>query len=400
MIIDPLLQTPYFVIDKKELVENYHHLKNALSIYWPNYLIGYSYKTNSLPWLVKYFDSVGCYSEVVSADEYELGQYLGISKANFIYNGPIKTKETFIEALQNGCYVNIDSQREIDWLYNLPKDKEYKIGVRINFDVEKYCPGESQCGKEGGRFGFCYENGELLKAIKRIEECGFEVTGLHLHISSKTRSVKIYETIAKIACSIVDNYGLKLDFIDIGGGFFGGLPTKPQFEEYFQKVSAILKLKLSPEKCKLIVEPGMALVGSPISFVTSVIDVKTTNNNRFVITDGSRINIDPLMRKKDYFHENILVDTARKEHCKQIVCGFTCMENDRLFMAEDLPEYEVGDKIIYHKVGAYTMCLSPLFIKYFPTVYLFDKGLYETIREKWTPKQYTQNAMNDSRNEK
>ena len=34
----------------------------------------------------------------------------------------------------------------------------------------------------------------------------------------------------------------------------------------------------------------------------------------------------------------------------------------------------VGDLITYHKVGAYTMCLTPLFIKYFTDVYVRDNG--------------------------
>ena len=64
------------------------------------------------------------------------------------------------------------------------------------------------------------------------------------------------------------------------------------------------------------------------------------------------------------------------------------MENDRLFIAENCEELDVGDKIIYDKVGAYTMCLSPLFIKYFPPVYLDDEGEITLLRDKWTPTEY------------
>ena len=50
----------------------------------------------------------------------------------------------------------------------------------------------------------------------------------------------------------------------------------------------------------------------------------------------------------------------------------------------------VVDKIVYHKVGAYTMCLSPLFIKYFPNVLLNDNGKLTVIRDKWDAKAYSQ----------
>ena len=75
---------------------------------------------------------------------------------------------------------------------------------------------------------------------------------------------------------------------------------------------------------------------------------------------------------------------------KQVICGFTCMEHDRMFVLESGKELMVDDKIVYHKVGAYTMCLSPLFIKYFPTVILNDNGKITEIRNKWDAKAYSQ----------
>jgi len=48
------LQTPYFVIDEAVLAGYYQMLENSLRQNWNNYLIGYSFKTNSLPWLVSF----------------------------------------------------------------------------------------------------------------------------------------------------------------------------------------------------------------------------------------------------------------------------------------------------------------------------------------------------------
>ena len=384
------LQTPYFLIKKNELDEGLRTLKEALSIHFPGgYTIGYSYKTNALPWVINYFKNNGCYAEVVSDDEYHLAKTIGIEKSKIVYNGPIKTKETFYDALQNDCFVNIDSQREIDWLKTFPQKSEYrKLGIRVNFDLEKQCPNQSQCGDEGGRFGFCYENGELEKAINRIKEYGFCVNGLHLHCSSKTRSLDIYRAISKMACEITSAFKLSLTYIDIGGGFFGGLPQKPQFNDYCKVISEELSKGFDLRDLHIIVEPGMALIGSPVDFVSSVIDVKSTSYNRFIITDGSRTNIDPLMTKKSYFMEANLKETNRDIISKQVLCGFTCMEHDRLTVVENGMELLPGDKIIFHKVGAYTMCLSPLFIRYFPDVYVIDNDGILKVRDRWTPEDY------------
>ena len=386
-----LMKTPYYVIHKEELDNGYQMLTSSLKKYWKNYLIGYSYKTNALPWVLKEFDRKGCYAEVVSEDEYKLAQLIGVNKEKIIYNGPIKTKTTFIEALQNGNIVNIDSEREIEWLDCL-QPNEYNLGVRVNFDIEKFCPNQSQCGTEGGRFGFCYENNELGKAIQRIQNKGFVVKGLHLHVSSKSRSIEIYKAIASMACKIAKEYNLILSYLDIGGGFFGGLPNKPQFDDYFKAITPILHESFDSSKTMLIVEPGMALIGAPVSYITTVIDVKDTISNRFVVTDGTRTSIDPLMSKNNYFHRYEKTKSGEVLR-KQVISGYTCMEHDRLFEATDEQELFVGDKIIYDKVGAYTMCLTPLFIKYFPDVYVEEGNKLTLVRSASTPQEYIANSI-------
>jgi diaminopimelate decarboxylase len=385
------MQTPYFMINQNELDTNFQKLIKSLKNNWNNYIIGYSYKTNALPWILNHFKNLGCFAEVVSDEEYELAKLIGVKKNQIIYNGPIKTKATFLEALENGSYVNIDSKREIDWLNQLKK-KNAKIGIRVNFDLEAYCPNQSQCGTEGNRFGFCYENGDLKKAIDEIQALGIEISGLHLHTSSKTRSIEIYQTLASLACSIAKEFELNLKFIDLGGGFFGGVPTKPSFDEYFSSVSKILKKRFNPHSTTLIIEPGISLVGSPIDYVTSVIDTKDTTYNRFVITDGSRTNIDPFMKKNSYIYSiNHLTNTCNLP--RQVICGYTCMENDRIFVCNNQPELSVGDRITYHKVGAYTMCFTPLFIKYLPDVYVKNNNEIKHLRQAWTPMEYIQKSI-------
>ncbi len=382
------IRTPLFVIKESELEAGAQKMEEALQSAWPNYIIGYSYKTNAFTWIIEYFKNRGYYAEVVSDDEYELAKSIGTNRV--IYNGLAKSKETFLEAVRNHSIVNIDSEYEIGWLDELEANG-YEVGIRVNFDLEAKCPGQTQCGEDGERFGFCYENGELKKAIDEIESKGVRVTGLHLHKSSKTRMPDIYCAIANAAVEIAEKYALDIKYVDIGGGFFGGLSWKPQFSEYFNSVSSILHKRFSPDFTTLIVEPGMALIGAVVDYVSTVLDVKRTTRNTFVVTDGSRTQIDPLLTKSSYFYEIVKdCDCDRKIENRQIIAGFTCMEHDRLFEIANEPELLPGDKIIYHKVGAYTMSLSPLFIKYFPDIYVEDKRGLHKVRNAWGVHEYKQ----------
>ena len=204
-----------------------------------------------------------------------------------------------------------------------------------------------------------------------------------MHCSSKTRSQAIYDAITKKAAEIIKNYKLNLEYVDIGGGFFGGLPGKPSFDSYMQIISNNLRKEIKPEQTKIIIEPGMSVVGAYIDYITSVVDVKNTLHNCFVTTDGSRTNIDPLMRKSSYFYQIIRRNKSDKILPKQTLCGFTCMENDRFMILEYEKEIKRGDMVVYKKVGAYTMCLAPLFIQFFPDIYVEKEGDYTLIRKKW-----------------
>ena len=74
---------------------------------------------------------------------------------------------------------------------------------------------------------------------------------------------------------------------------------KPSASEYISAVKDELSKIIDPQKTKLIIEPGSAIIGSAVDLCTSVLDVKDTNKSRIVTTDGSRIHIDPLWKKID-----------------------------------------------------------------------------------------------------
>ncbi len=388
------LQTPCYIVHKDILQEGIDLLHDALDTYWGNYICGYSFKTGSLPWALRFLEENGFYAEVVSEDEYRLAKHLGFDRV--IYNGPVKGKESFFDALWRGAIINIDSKRELRWLKeyreaNEGEEASYMIGLRVNFDLESDVP-ETSAGAEGSRFGFSYENGEFAEALAELDSMQVPLSGIHLHVGSRTRSVAIYEGIARMACRIIKEHALELKYVDIGGGYFGGMDDRPKYPDYMKAVAAILSDAFDPHDTTLIVEPGTSIITPPIDYMTSVVDVKDTYVKRIVTLDGSRIDVDPLHTKSSYFHEIVYGDgesvRKRKTVPEQVLCGMTCMENDRLTVLSDQPALMEGDRILMHKVGGYTMCLTPLFIRYFPTVYLEENGEHTVIREAWGPDEY------------
>ncbi|MDE6996222.1 MAG: hypothetical protein K2P41_17760, partial [Lachnospiraceae bacterium] len=147
------------------------------------------------------------------------------------------------------------------------------------------------------------------------------------------------------------------------------------------------------EKTTLIAEPGVSLISRATTFETRVLDIKDIRGRKFIVTDGSRVNLNPLVTRHVYPHhiEYCSDSSIRAREKSQWICGATCMEYDRLFEIVDDAALTVGDKIIYDTAGGYTMCLNPLFIHYFPAVVIEKAdGSFFTARKAWGNDEYLQ----------
>ena len=394
------IPTPFFVFDERIMLHELTKLRKAVDEFWLNTKVAYSVKTNSLPYLAKYFSSNGIYAEVVSEDEYDMVRDCGYCNSNVVCNGPIKSFDFVSRLMKEGTIINIDSHREVEYAIRYAQanlSRRYKVGIRVNVDIEAAFPSESKAGPHGSRFGFCLQNGEFKKVVNELKKSkNIIINGLHLHVSTSTRRVEIYEWLSNLFVNIVKDYQLcEIEYFDIGGGFFGGIPDKPQWDDYLSSISRILHNSgYNEETLSVIIEPGVSLLAGAFSYYSSVVDVKDTNRTRFVVTDGSRIHIDPFFHKTSYEYDVIRKGIFDNKINEQIVVGFTCLEYDDIMTLNYQYELKEGDIIKYDKLGAYTFSLSPLFISFFPTVYSIDKsGLIKTIRIKWTSREFIQKSV-------
>lgn len=383
-----LLQTPCFILDKAELERSVKGFQDALRKNFGRSIVGYSVKTNSTPTCMKLAGGMGAFAEVVSHDEYELARLCGFTQDHIVYNGPLKSKETFLDAVENGAVVNIETKRELEWLDELPVAGSYKIGIRLNINISQVSPEDADGDNDNSRFGFSDITNEFADAVERIKEKhNVTLAGLHIHRTAHSRSISFYRHSIEFACRTIEKYGLKLDYLDVGGGYFGIFPNKPTYLEYSDAFHEVLAAYGLSNLC-VIVEPGNALVASCYAFLSEVIDVKHVEKELwFATTDGSRNDIDPFFKKSSYLSE-VFYGKENPVVKEQIVSGCTCLEYDRMFSLADKPLLEVGDRILYRNVGAYTMCLSPMFIRYIPNIYIKTGDRYELVREKWTAEEY------------
>ncbi|WP_316569190.1 diaminopimelate decarboxylase [Neobacillus sp. YIM B06451] len=391
----------FFLLDVNKLRKNYQKIEDAFKSRYENFIIGYSYKTNYLPYLCRELSKLGAYAEVVSRLEYDLAIKIGEDPKRIIFNGPIKSRDDIQYALNNESIINIDSFYEADFVKEYAREhpvKQIKIGIRLNFDISENGISPHQEGYEIGRFGICVENGDFHDVIKQLkEQKNIKIVGLHGHFSTRERKVETYGKITERLCqiakeSIIDS----LEYIDIGGGMYGELPKSfntvvPTFNEYAHSVCEVMNKEFSGHENKptLILEPGLAMVANVFIFITKVIDTKTIRDKHFVLVDGSVHNIKPTMHKKN-LPMNYIRQNEEPGKAKEIfnIVGYTCMEKD--YLAHEIVDVlpQKNDYILFENVGAYTIVFNPPFIKERPSIIAMDQDELIEVRRKETFRQF------------
>lgn len=379
-----LYQTPCYFIHEKKLSENIAAFRDAFLREWGNnFDVGYSIKTNHFPWLIQYAYGCGLLAEAVSDDEFQLAIDCGVLPNHIILNGPQKGAATLETALRSNGIINVDHFEEIRILselllkigFSCEERKNLQIGLRVNFDLEKICPGETTAGSNVSRFGFCVENGELQRAISLLHGMELQIKGFHMHYSTKTRSGAVFEALAREVCMLSQRYHLEdeISFVDMGGGFYGGRSSDshPTPSEYAHIIVSTLKSTYTPEKVKLIIEPGASILATAVDYRCSVTSVKQVRDINIVTLDGTSLHINPFqVRRKPAYRICRTQDSGFGG--RQIICGNTCMESDRFFESDDEDSLSVGDEIVFQYTGAYTMGFNSCFIHVPPAVYVLN----------------------------
>ena len=374
----------FYVLDSTQFRKNFVELKKAFSDIYDNFNIAYSYKTNYTPKLCRIIDDLGGYAEVVSDMEAEIALKLGVNPSRIILNGPYKNYAKAEDLLLSGVTVNVDSTYELKKLRDISDrhpEKILNLGLRVNFDI-----GDGVIS----RFGFDIESDDFKKALEFVSgNNNVHFTGLQCHFA--TRRLDTWRPRAKKMLDLLDSLGVLLEHIDLGGGLFGKMHETlkcqfdseiPTYEQYANVVAPLFAehYKDTADKPLLLIEPGSALVGDCMRFVSRVVNIKTVRGKSIATLLGSIYNINPTLNKKNPPIEVVAMDESEQvEYADLDFGGFTCIESDYLYRhyCGNLAE---GDMVIFGNVGSYSVVLKPPFIlPNFPIIDL-SSGHAETVK--------------------
>jgi diaminopimelate decarboxylase len=378
------LTLPFYLFDLDRLAEKYAAIEGAFRSHFSSLIIGYSYKTNYLPAFCRLAHELGAHAEVVSMVEYRLARTLGVPGERIIYNGPAKTREDLEIALREGARVHLDSMAEVEHVVRLARQgrRPLRVGLRVRMPLEE--PGRFS------RFGLATEEGELDAAFHLLERTpAVRVTGLHAHLSTRSRSLDRFRRLATLLARAAGEVGLdRLETLDVGGGF-GFAPAGmrglafPSFAEYAALLREVFDLELPGLADRvLVIEPGIALVGDCASLFARVHAIKAGETRPLLVTDASVHTVKPSRHRHNHPIEVLDEQLRPRRGPLQAydVVGYTCMEDDYVATDVEIPRCEVGDVLRIDNVGAYSFVFKPPFIRGLPACYVTSKGRLSLAR--------------------
>ncbi len=355
----------FYLLESKQFRKNFLELKRSFQKIYANFNIAYSYKTNYTPKLCRVVNELGGYAEVVSDMEMEIALRIGVCPNMIIWNGPYKNVKKVEELLLLGGMVNLDSMYETDQIVQIAKkypSHTLNLGIRCNFDIEDGVT---------SRFGFDISSKDFKKALGLFDKYkNLRLIGLQCHFA--TRRLDTWKPRATKMLSILDEFDLHPKKIDLGGGLFGKMDESlkaqfdsyiPTYSEYAKEVATVFaeRFRDCKEMPELIIEPGSALAGDCMRFVSKVVNIKNVRGKNIATLLGSIYNINPTLNKKNPPIEIVPMGQKQTVYKDLDFGGFTCIESDYLYRHFD-GSLAVGDFVIFGNVGSYSIVLKPPFI--------------------------------------
>ena len=280
------INIPSYIVDLDVIDKNINKLKKGMDLL-QHYNLCYSTKTNPLKQIIMFMNSKNIYSECVSVQEYDYLLKIGISGENIVFNGPIKTKETLLKAINNNSYINLDSLTEVQYLVDKKNEiKNYnRLGLRLNINLG-YDKMNDRIGYENSRFGFSEK--EFSQAIKILNKNNIKVTGLHYHINSNYDIEDTYKYIAKNLKMLIKKYNLQISNINFGGGILRSVENSDFCKYANTIIDEFKKHNLDINKYTLFFEPGAALVASSAQLYSKIMAEKTIDGVKYLTVDISK----------------------------------------------------------------------------------------------------------------
>ena len=367
--------TPAYVYSRTSIETAYRNLDRAFGSL-PHTLC-YAMKANSNLSVLRVLERLGSSFDIVSGGELDRLGRIGVPGNRIVFSGVGKTREEIREALryegkssqQSGILLfNVESSGELDVLISEAARHIAAGGtrpgaaIRVNPDVLAGGHPHIATGAHEHKFGISWrEARELYLAYADSRWIAWR--GITAHLGSQIFSLAPYRrALIRLSGFVRDlrANGVGLEYIDMGGGL--GIRYTHESAIPAPAYARALAEIVRPLRCRLLIEPGRALVGPSGVLLTRVLYVKCNGGKTFVVVDAA---MNDLIRPVLYGATHTITSAVRAagnpakgKPMPVDVVGPVCESGD--FLARDWPLGPVkpGDLLVVWATGAYGFAQS------------------------------------------
>lgn len=359
-------QTPYYVFDRSVIKQSYQKFRDLL----PDVEVHYAVKSNPLEEVAEVLNQLGSHFEIASPNELKMLVKIGVPVDHIICSAPVKSGAFIKEAHDLGITkFAFDSREELEKITQSAPGSQVYLRLKVTEHGSRFSLSE--------KFGVSVE--KAVEYMAYAKELNLKPYGLTFHIGSQASSVYSWRyairTAAKAMC-LLQEAGIKINMLDIGGGFpMSYVDHEPSLDDVANSVKIALD-KYLPYKVRILAEPGRALIAESAVLVTSVFGRVKRGRENWLFTDAGAYNslFEALDSQTALEYEVLPAQKRTNKVSSFVITGPTCDSLDILRRSASLPaDTHVGDKLVFLKAGAYTVALANSFNGYSqPDIYFIN----------------------------
>jgi ornithine decarboxylase len=339
---------PYLLVDKEVICDKVGQIGRNIN----NAKVFYAVKANPDIEVCRFISELGVGFEIASEGELRMLGQLGVAADRIITSNPMKTFRFLEEAVEYGVnYFAYDSKAEVD--------KMSRLAPGSNVYVRLTVPNEGSEWPLSKKYGVEIEDASALLLYARDK--GLNPVGITFHVGSQCNNPYNWQSAVDKACELwetAETAGIKLRMLNIGGGYpIRYTKNIVSIESIEKKINKALRQSF-PEDVEIFLEPGRAVVGDAGVFIGSVIGKAVRGDENWLYIDVGVFN--GLMESIGGIKYNYIVG-SRGEEKTWTVAGPSCDSVDVIDKEVELPEPEVGNRILIPSAGAYTISYASEF---------------------------------------
>lgn len=366
--------TPMYAIDEDAVRNNCALFRESIKEYYDgNGLCVYASKAFCCKEICKVIAEENCGLDVVSGGEIYTALKAGFPMDKVFFHGNNKTYDEIKFALESKVgRIIVDNLTELKMLNALCEElsTEANIYFRVKPGVDAHTHDFIRTGQIDSKFGFAYETGEALDAIREcINYERVNLVGLHCHIGSQIFDIEPFVTAANIMIDFMkeakDKLGVTLSELDLGGGFgikYTDSDTPIPYDAFMGPVADKVKSlceEYGMSVPKIIIEPGRSIIAPAGATLYTVGNVKTIPNIRTYVSIDGGMGDNPRYILYGSKYELLCANKASEPKDTVVtVAGKCCESGDLIQENAPLQKVEAGDIVAVLATGAYNYSMA------------------------------------------